>query len=129
MYDFSFDRSYSTALTCEQALRGLLRIARRHVFPAEPPRRAHEAVGRGESARRLSHCQSEDSALFVLRERKIPSLTRMLISQVAKMYLYLNDPSHGLSQLNRHVFLFRQLSESWSIGEETFEFWSWLSKQ
>ncbi|GAA5947145.1 hypothetical protein JCM3765_002176 [Sporobolomyces pararoseus] len=56
-------------------------------------------------------------------------LADCLTVKVAKLYLYLNDPSHSLSQLNRHVFRFRQLSESWSIGEETFEFWSWLSKQ
>ncbi|GAA5993976.1 hypothetical protein JCM5350_003513 [Sporobolomyces pararoseus] len=56
-------------------------------------------------------------------------LADCLTVKIAKLYLYLNDPSHSLSQLNRHVFRFRQLSESWSIGEETFEFWSWLSKQ
>ncbi|GAA5896567.1 uncharacterized protein JCM6883_006946 [Sporobolomyces salmoneus] len=56
-------------------------------------------------------------------------LADCLTVKIAKLYLYLNDPSHALSQLNRHVFRFRQLSESWSIGEETFEFWSWLSKQ
>ncbi|GAA5922303.1 uncharacterized protein JCM15063_003254 [Sporobolomyces koalae] len=49
--------------------------------------------------------------------------------KIAKLYLYLNDPSRSLSQLNRHVFRFRQLSESWQISEQTFEFWSWLSKQ
>lgn len=45
------------------------------------------------------------------------------------MYLYLNEPSRALAQLNRHVFRFRELSNSWKIGEDTFEFWSWLSKQ
>lgn len=45
------------------------------------------------------------------------------------MYLYLNEPSRSISQLNRHVSRFRELSNTWGIGEQTFEFWSWLSKQ
>lgn len=45
------------------------------------------------------------------------------------MYLYLNDPSRSVAQLNRHVSHFRELSNTWGIGEQTFEFWSWLSKQ
>ncbi|GJN91753.1 hypothetical protein Rhopal_004776-T1 [Rhodotorula paludigena] len=49
--------------------------------------------------------------------------------KICKMYLYLNEPSRALAQLNRHVFRFRELSNSWKIGEDTFEFWSWLSKQ
>lgn len=49
--------------------------------------------------------------------------------QVAKMYLYLNEASRAVSQLNRHVARFRELSNTWGIGEQTFEFWSWLSKQ
>ncbi|GAA6061932.1 hypothetical protein JCM10212_001500 [Sporobolomyces blumeae] len=56
-------------------------------------------------------------------------LADCLTVKIAKIYLYLNDPSRSLSQLNRHIFRFRQLSESWEIGEQTFEFWSWLSKQ
>ncbi|GAA5977298.1 hypothetical protein JCM11641_000058 [Rhodosporidiobolus odoratus] len=49
--------------------------------------------------------------------------------KVSKLYLYLNDPSRALARLNQHVYRFRELSNSWQIGEETFEFWSWLSKQ
>jgi len=45
------------------------------------------------------------------------------------MYLYLNEPARALAQLNRHVSRFRELSGSWQIGDDTFEFWSWLSKQ
>ncbi|GAA5919086.1 hypothetical protein JCM1841_003742 [Sporobolomyces salmonicolor] len=56
-------------------------------------------------------------------------LADCLTVKIAKMYLYLNEPSRALAQLNRHVFRFRELSESWQIGEQTFEFWSWLSKQ
>ncbi|GAA5831856.1 hypothetical protein JCM11251_003912 [Rhodosporidiobolus azoricus] len=49
--------------------------------------------------------------------------------KISKLYLYLNEPSRALAQLNSHVFKFRELSVTWQIGEETFEFWSWLSKQ
>ncbi|GAA6055585.1 hypothetical protein JCM3770_002500 [Rhodotorula araucariae] len=50
-------------------------------------------------------------------------------TKVSKMYLYLNEPARALAQLNRHVSRFRELSNGWQIGEDTFEFWSWLSKQ
>ncbi|GAA5850035.1 hypothetical protein JCM8547_000988 [Rhodosporidiobolus lusitaniae] len=49
--------------------------------------------------------------------------------KISKLYLYLNEPSRALAQLNQHVSRFRELSSGWQIGEETFEFWSWLSKQ
>ncbi|GAA6001644.1 hypothetical protein JCM10207_002245 [Rhodosporidiobolus poonsookiae] len=49
--------------------------------------------------------------------------------KISKLYLYLNEPSRALAQLNEHVFRFRELSATWQIGEDTFEFWSWLSKQ
>ncbi|GAA5914419.1 hypothetical protein JCM6882_008227 [Rhodosporidiobolus microsporus] len=49
--------------------------------------------------------------------------------KISKFYLYLNEPSRALAQLNSHVSKFRELSVTWQIGEETFEFWSWLSKQ
>jgi hypothetical protein len=45
------------------------------------------------------------------------------------MYLYLIEPSRALAQLNKHISRFRELSSHWGIGEQTFEFWSWLSKQ
>ena len=45
------------------------------------------------------------------------------------MYLYLNEPARSVAQLNKHVARFRDLSNTWGIGEQTFEFWSWLSKQ
>lgn len=50
-------------------------------------------------------------------------------SQICKMYLYLNEPARSVSQFNKHVARFRELSNTWGIGEQTFEFWSWLSKQ
>ncbi|GAA6036838.1 hypothetical protein JCM8097_006306 [Rhodosporidiobolus ruineniae] len=56
-------------------------------------------------------------------------LADCLSIKIGKLYLYLNEPSRALAQLNQHVYRFRELSTSWQIGVETFEFWSWLSKQ
>ncbi|SGY32475.1 BQ5605_C002g01369 [Microbotryum silenes-dioicae] len=49
--------------------------------------------------------------------------------KVAKMHMYLSEPSLAVAQLNRHVATFRELSNTWGIGDKTFEFWSWQSKQ
>lgn len=49
--------------------------------------------------------------------------------KVCKMYLYLNEPSRSVAQLSRHVARFHELSATWGLGEQTFEYWSWLSKQ
>ncbi|KAK4054805.1 hypothetical protein OIV83_000729 [Microbotryomycetes sp. JL201] len=56
-------------------------------------------------------------------------LTDCLSVKVSKMYLYLNETARAVAQLNRHVARFRELSNGWGLGEQTFEFWSWLSKQ
>ncbi|KAM0793128.1 hypothetical protein ACM66B_000606 [Microbotryomycetes sp. NB124-2] len=56
-------------------------------------------------------------------------LTDCLSVKVFKMYLYLNETARAVAQFNRHVARFRELSNSWGLGEQTFEFWSWLSKQ
>lgn len=49
--------------------------------------------------------------------------------QISKFYFYLSEPARAVAQLNRHVSRFHTLSTGWQIGQETFEFWSWLSKQ
>jgi trafficking protein particle complex subunit 11 len=35
----------------------------------------------------------------------------------------------AMSQFHRHIRRFTELSTGWGIGDATFEFWSWLSKQ
>jgi hypothetical protein len=32
-------------------------------------------------------------------------------------------------QFNKHIHKFRELCNGWGIGDETYEFWAWLSKQ
>ncbi|GAA5871782.1 hypothetical protein JCM3774_000298 [Rhodotorula dairenensis] len=49
--------------------------------------------------------------------------------KISKYYFYLSEPARAVAQLNRHVARFHTLSTSWQIGQDTFEFWSWLSKQ
>lgn len=49
--------------------------------------------------------------------------------KICKFHLYLNDPSAALAQLNGHLHMFQSYSPSWDMGERTFEYWAWLSKQ
>jgi trafficking protein particle complex subunit 11 len=43
----------------------------------------------------------------------------------------LYNAEHGLalSNHNQHVRKFCDLSRGWGIGEETFEYWSWVARQ
>ncbi|TFK50937.1 hypothetical protein OE88DRAFT_1726063 [Heliocybe sulcata] len=49
--------------------------------------------------------------------------------KICKLYLYNEEYTLALSQHNSHVRKFSDLSRSWGIGEETFEFWSWAARQ
>jgi Foie gras liver health family 1 len=49
--------------------------------------------------------------------------------QICKIYLYVNESPRVLASFNRHLARFRELSNGWGIGEETFEFWAWFTKQ
>ncbi|KZT21090.1 hypothetical protein NEOLEDRAFT_1244812 [Neolentinus lepideus HHB14362 ss-1] len=49
--------------------------------------------------------------------------------KICKLYLYNEEHALALSQHNSHVRKFSDLSRSWGIGEETFEFWSWMARQ
>lgn len=46
-----------------------------------------------------------------------------------KLYLYNNEHGLALSHHNTHMRKFADFSRGWGIGEETFEFWSWLTRQ
>jgi trafficking protein particle complex subunit 11 len=50
-------------------------------------------------------------------------------SQICKLYLYNNEHTLALSQHNIHVRKFSDFSRGWGIGEETFEYWSWMARQ
>lgn len=49
--------------------------------------------------------------------------------QVIKLYLYNNEHALALSHHNTHIRRFGDFSRGWGIGEETFEFWSWMARQ
>jgi trafficking protein particle complex subunit 11 len=49
--------------------------------------------------------------------------------KICKLYLYNAEHSLALLQHNAHVRKFSDLSRGWGIGEETFEFWSWVARQ
>ena len=49
--------------------------------------------------------------------------------QIVKLYLYNNEHALALSNQNSHMRKFADFSRGWGIGEETFEFWSWLARQ
>ncbi|KAI7870632.1 Gryzun, putative trafficking through golgi-domain-containing protein [Spinellus fusiger] len=49
--------------------------------------------------------------------------------KICRFHLYLNDPSAALAQMNVHLHLFQTYSNAWGMGEQSFEYWTWLSKQ
>lgn len=49
--------------------------------------------------------------------------------QICKLILYENVPQRVLVPFFVHVRRFTELSRGWGIGEETFEFWSWVARQ
>ena len=49
--------------------------------------------------------------------------------QVVKLYLYNNKHALALSHQNSHMRNAADFSRGWGIGQETFEFWSWLARQ
>ncbi|KAI0687431.1 Gryzun, putative trafficking through golgi-domain-containing protein [Cytidiella melzeri] len=56
-------------------------------------------------------------------------LADCLSVKICKLYLYNNEHSLALSHHSMHIRKFADLSRGWGIGEETFEFWSWLARQ
>jgi len=51
------------------------------------------------------------------------------VTQICKLYLYHSEHTRALAHFNRHLHRFSSLSRGWGIGEETFEFWSWVARQ
>lgn len=49
--------------------------------------------------------------------------------QICKLYLYNNEHALALSQHTIHTRRFSDFSRGWGIGEDTFEFWSWIARQ
>ncbi|OWZ51735.1 hypothetical protein C351_03530 [Cryptococcus neoformans c8] len=49
--------------------------------------------------------------------------------RICKLSLYEGDGSRALNSFHVHLKRFGDLSRGWGIGEETFEFWSWVARQ
>ncbi|KAH7329744.1 Foie gras liver health family 1-domain-containing protein [Rhizoctonia solani] len=49
--------------------------------------------------------------------------------KICKLFLYHNLTNRALSHFNRHLHRFAELSRGWGIGDETYEFWSWMARQ
>ncbi|THH12527.1 hypothetical protein EW146_g7608 [Bondarzewia mesenterica] len=49
--------------------------------------------------------------------------------KICKLFLYNNEHALALSQNNIHMRKFGDFSRGWGIGEETFEYWSWIARQ
>ncbi|CAJ0906585.1 12692_t:CDS:10 [Entrophospora sp. SA101] len=57
-------------------------------------------------------------------------LTDCINVKICKISILMDSPLGALAQLNKHVKTFKQICNKLGIGEDdTFEYWSWLSKQ
>ncbi|KAG0364056.1 Foie gras liver health family 1-domain-containing protein [Gamsiella multidivaricata] len=56
-------------------------------------------------------------------------LADCLCLKICKFHLYLDAPSTALFVFRRHLIVFKAFSESWRMGDDSFEYWAWLGKQ
>ncbi|KAI0034857.1 Gryzun, putative trafficking through golgi-domain-containing protein, partial [Vararia minispora EC-137] len=96
---------------------------------------------RGEDEVALKHYQDAYSTLVLMfgsaatlpprtkRWAEAKVLADCVNIKICKLYLYNNEHSLALSQHNAHIRKFADFSRGWGIGEETFEFWSWIARQ
>ncbi|KAF9585264.1 hypothetical protein BGW38_003138 [Lunasporangiospora selenospora] len=56
-------------------------------------------------------------------------LADTLCLKICKFHLYLDAPSTALFHFRRHLLVFKAFSDHWRMGEDSFEYWAWLSKQ
>ncbi|KAJ7209783.1 Gryzun, putative trafficking through golgi-domain-containing protein [Mycena pura] len=96
---------------------------------------------RGEDDIALKHYQDAYAMLLIMfgsaailpprtkRWAEAKVLADCINIKVTKLYLYNNEHALALSHHNTHIRKFGDFSRGWSIGEETFEFWSWVARQ
>ncbi|KAF9132227.1 hypothetical protein BGW39_000547 [Mortierella sp. 14UC] len=56
-------------------------------------------------------------------------LADCLCLKICRFHLYLDAPSTALFNFRRHLIVFKGFSESWKMGDNSFEYWAWLGKQ
>ncbi|KAF9460741.1 Gryzun, putative trafficking through golgi-domain-containing protein [Collybia nuda] len=96
---------------------------------------------RGEDEVALKHYQDAHAMLVVMfgstailpprtkRWAEAKVLADCINVKISKLYLYNNEHALALSHHNTHMRMFGDFSRGWGIGEETFEYWSWMARQ
>ncbi|KAI0724685.1 Gryzun, putative trafficking through golgi-domain-containing protein [Fomitopsis betulina] len=96
---------------------------------------------RGEDEVALKHYQDAYSSLVIMfgstailpprtkRWAEAKVLADCINLKICKLYLYNDEYALALAHHNSHMRKFADFSRGWGIGEETFEFWSWLARQ
>ncbi|KAF9486045.1 hypothetical protein BDN70DRAFT_870556 [Pholiota conissans] len=96
---------------------------------------------RGEDEVALKHYQDAYEMLIIMfgstailpprtkRWAEAKVLADCINIKIVKLYLYNNEHALALSHHNTHIRQFGDFSRGWGIGEETFEFWSWVARQ
>ncbi|PFH52170.1 hypothetical protein AMATHDRAFT_74451 [Amanita thiersii Skay4041] len=96
---------------------------------------------RGENEVALKHYQDAYEMLVIMfgstvilpprtkRWAEAKVLSDCINIKIGKLYLYNNEHSLALSHHSTHMRKFGDFSRGWGIGEDTFEFWSWMARQ
>lgn len=96
---------------------------------------------RGEDEVALKHYQDAYATLTIMfgstailpprtkRWAEAKVLADCINIKIVKLYLYNNEHALALSHHNTHIRQFGDFSRGWGIGEETYEFWSWIARQ
>lgn len=96
---------------------------------------------RGEDEVALKHYQDAYATLMIMfgstailpprtkRWAEAKVLADTINVKITKLYLYNHERSLALSHHNSHMRRFADFSRGWGIGEETFEYWSWMARQ
>ncbi|THH08405.1 hypothetical protein EW145_g2735, partial [Phellinidium pouzarii] len=97
---------------------------------------------RGEDEVALKHYQDAYTTLMIMfgspailqprtkRWAEAKVLADCINIKICKLFLYNSEHALALSQHNIHIRRFCDLSmRAWGIGEDTFEYWSWLARQ
>ncbi|KAG7091150.1 hypothetical protein E1B28_010203 [Marasmius oreades] len=96
---------------------------------------------RGEDEVALKHYQDAYEALIIMfgsiiilsprtkRWAEAKVLADCINIKITKLYLYNNEHALAVSHHTTHMRRFGDFSRGWGIGEETYEYWSWMARQ
>jgi trafficking protein particle complex subunit 11 len=124
---------YEFKMACFAEFRGEYEVALKYVVGHGSPFEAR--------SRNSRHYQDASSTLLMMfgsastlpprtkRWAEAKVLADTVAAKVVKLYLYNGEHALALFHHNNHVRKFGDLSRGWGIGEDTFEFWSWIARQ